>query len=154
MDNEKITFLKTQIVPSLSGLPATAKGKWGIMNAQQMVEHLAWAFSFASGKNKMTILNEGEKLQKFREFLMSEIPFKENTKNPLLSEQGEPLYNSDMQTAISKLQEEINYFFSVFEADPSLKTDNAFFGSLDYTMNIQLMHKHAMHHLKQFGLVD
>ncbi len=45
-----------------------------------MVEHLTDAVKNASGKLILPVLNEGEKLQKFKEFLMSDIPFKENTK--------------------------------------------------------------------------
>ena len=57
-----------------------------------------------------------------------------------------------MKSAVEKLQSELDYFFDVFKKDPSLKTKNAFFGELDYEMNIQLLNKHFRHHLKQFGL--
>ena len=52
-----------------------------------------------------------------------------------------------------KLQKELDYFFEEFTANSGLKTRNPFFGKLNYEMNVQLLHKHAMHHLKQFGLV-
>ncbi len=50
-----------------------------------MVEHFTNAVKNASGKLILPILNEGENLQKFREFLMSDIPFKQNTKNAMMS---------------------------------------------------------------------
>jgi hypothetical protein len=153
MNNAKEVFLKKDFVPLLEKLKADEKGKWGIMNAQQMVEHFADAVKNANGKLVLPLLNEGERLQKYREFLMSEEPFKENTKNPLIPAEGILLRRPDMPSAINKLQKELDYFFEIFENHPELKTGNAFFGELNYEMNIQLLHKHAMHHLKQFGLV-
>ena len=148
----KESFLKLELVPLLKKLKEDEKGKWGVMNAQQMVEHFADALKNASGKLILPVLNEGEKLEKFREFLMSEIPFKENTKNALLPEGGLPLRRENMVAAIDKLKRELDYFFQVFQVNASLQTNNAFFGSLDYAMNVQLLHKHAIHHLTQFGL--
>ena len=153
MDTSKENFLKKDFIPLLEKLKGNEKGKWGIMNAQQMIEHFADAAKNASGKLLLPVLNEGTELQKFRDFLMSEKPFKENTKNPLIPEEGIPLRQLNLLSAIQKLKKELDYFFEAFEKNPELKTGNALFGDLDYDMNIQLLHKHAMHHLKQFGLV-
>lgn len=153
MNNIKEIFLKKDLVPMLKKLKADEKGKWGIMNAQQMVEHCADAVKSANGKLALPLLNEGERLQKSREFLMSDNPFKENIKNPLIPEEGFKLRKPDMESAINVLQKELDYFFEIFEKHPDIKTNNPFFGELDYNMNVQLLHKHAVHHLKQFGLV-
>ncbi len=152
MSTSKEIFLKENFILLLEKLNAGDKGKWGVMNAQQMVEHFADAVMNANGKLELPLLNEGERLEKYRTFLMSEEPFKENTKNSLMPSEGISLRKPDMQSAIDKLQKELNYFFEVFEKDPGLTTGNAFFGELDYNMNVQLLHKHAIHHLKQFGL--
>lgn len=153
MDTSKENFLKEGFIPLLEKLKGDEKGQWGIMNAQQMIEHFADAAKNASGKLLLPALNEGAELQKFRDFLMSEKPFKENTKNPLIPEEGIPLRQRNLLSAIQKLKKELDYFFEAFERNPELKTGNAFFGDLDYDMNIRLLHKHALHHLKQFGLV-
>ncbi len=153
MENIKEEFLKDNLIPLVKKLKAEDKGKWGIMNAQQMVEHFTDAVKNASGKLILPQLTEGEELEKTRLFLMSEKPFKENTDNPLIPKEGIPLRQPDMQSAIHKLQSELDYFFEAFEKNPDLKTNNAFFGELDYNMNVQLLHKHAVHHLRQFGLV-
>jgi hypothetical protein len=152
MIKAKEEFLKNDFIPLLEKLDADQKAQWGIMTAQQMVEHFADAVKNASGKLLLPILNEGEKLQKSREFLMSEIPFKENIDNPLIPKEGIPHRQPDLKAAIGKFEKELDHFFLVFEKNPALKTGNAFFGQLDYNMNIQLLHKHAIHHLKQFGL--
>ena len=118
------------------------------------MEHFADAVKNASGKLILPVVNSGERLEKSREFLMTEMQFKENTKNPLIPETPFPLRKANMNAAIEKLQDELNYFFEAFENNPSLKTNNSIFGELDYTMNVQLLHKHALHHLRQFGLVE
>jgi hypothetical protein len=153
MNISKKQFLKKELIPLLEKLKADEKAKWGVMNAQQMVEHFRDAVKNANGKLIVPAINEGERLQQFRQFLMSEEPFKENTKNPLIGEDGVPVRQPDLRSAINKLEKELDYFFEVFDNHPELKTGNAFFGQLDYDMNVQLLHKHAMHHLKQFGLV-
>ncbi|HWH62315.1 MAG TPA: hypothetical protein VNS50_03545 [Ginsengibacter sp.] len=152
MISSKEIFLKKDLVARLKELKGNEKGKWGIMNAQQMVEHFADAVKNANGKLILPLLNEDERLQKSRDFLMSEQPFKENTKNPLIPEEGFKLRKPDIGSAINKLQKELDFFFEIFEKHPEIKTRNPFFGELDYNMNIQLLHKHALHHLKQFGL--
>ena len=154
MTPSKEAFLKEDFILLLKKLKGDEKGRWGIMNSQQMVEHFADAVKNASGKLILPALNEGERLQKYRDFLMSEQPFKENTKNALIPEEGMPLRQPDMSSAINKLQKELDYFFEAFDKNPSFITGNAFFGELDYKMNVQLLHKHAMHHLRQFDLVQ
>src|SRR6266498_2947099 len=143
MNTEKINFLKYQFIPLLQQLPADAKGRWGVMNAQQMVEHFSDTLQQANGKRPLALHTPEEHLPKFRQFMLSEKPFRENTKNPLMSEQGEPLKNNSIEEAINELQSELNYFFSVFETNPNLITLNAIFGDLDYEQNIHLLYKHV-----------
>ena len=154
MNEQKKHFLKTEFIPLLSKLNAEDKGNWGVMNAQQMVEHFADAVKNASGKLPLPVLNDGETLVKYKAFMLSETPFKENTKNPIMTEVPAPLRAQDMNAAIAKLQSELDHFFMVYEEDNSLKNNNPFFGELDYAEQVHLLHKHAMHHLKQFGQVE
>ena len=152
MTDAKEIFLKEKAIPLFSQLSSETKGVWGVMNAQQMVEHLADAVKNASGKLKLPSLTSGEHLEKMRLFLFSDKPFRENTPNPMMPAAGAALRRPDMKSAIEKLQSELCYFFEVFKNDPSHTTNNAFFGELDYQMNIQLLDKHFRHHLKQFGI--
>jgi hypothetical protein len=153
MATAKEEFLKNDFIPLLKKLKPADEGKWGLMNAQQMVEHFTDAVKNANGKLKLPSLVGGEKLVKMRAFLLSEEPFKENTKNPLIPETGIQLRQPDLPSAIDKLKKELDYFFEVYQKDPELTIINSFFGELDYKMNVQLLHKHALHHLRQFGLV-
>jgi hypothetical protein len=153
MEQLKIDFLRSGFIPLLKKLAGDEKGKWGVMRGQQMVEHFIDAVRNASGKLILPQINHGERLQKFRDFLMSETPFKENTKNPLLDESGNTLQFADITAAIHQLQRELDYFFETFNNNPSLLTSNPFFGDLNYEQNVQLLHKHAQHHLNQFDLL-
>lgn len=153
MNQDKINFLKNDFIFLLKHLAPDAKGSWGVMNGQQMVEHFVDVVKNASGKLKLPMVNQGETLEKARAFMFSEKPFAANIKNPFISETPPPPKKATMQGAIEKLQKELNYFFEVFENDSELKTHNAFFGELDFAANVHLLHKHAMHHLRQFGLV-
>lgn len=151
---EKENFLRTRLIPYLQGLAPSTPPRWGKMNVQQMVEHLAEdSVSIASGRRKIeTIITPPDRLGKMREFMMSEKPFRENTKNVLLDEAPQPLRYKTVQAAIGVLQEELIYFFEVFEKNTNLVTRNPFFGDLNFEENVQLLHKHSLHHLRQFGI--
>jgi len=153
MNQSKYHFLKNDLVPLLQKLQPDSKGLWGTMGSQQMIEHMTDAVKMANGKLQLPKVNEGERLEKFRQFMNSEIPFGKNIKNPFLGETGLPLRKPDLAAAIAKLQSELDDFFLAFEKNPALRTSNPFFGELDYAENIQLLHKHAEHHARQFGLL-
>jgi hypothetical protein len=152
MPASKEKFLQTIFIPLLQQLKANTPARWGKMNVQQMIEHFGDAVMVASGKLKLPVMTPPEKLPTYREFLMSEKPFKENTRNPLLGEAPLPPKKNTKEAAIGKLQEELIYFFQIFRNNPGLKTTNPIFGELNYEENIQLLYKHALHHLRQFGV--
>lgn len=154
MSIEKENFLRTKLVSYLQRLDPGTPARWGRMNVQQMIEHYAGdAVRNANGRLKMdTIMTPPENLQRMREFMMSDKPFKENTKNPLMGEEPAPLRYKTVQGAIGALQQELIYFFEVFENNPELVIRNPFFGDLNFEQNVQLLYKHALHHLRQFGV--
>lgn len=151
MTIEKENFLRTRLVPCLQRISHDTAPLWGKMNLHQMIEHLADVMKVANGKLKMDIVTPAEKLPLYREFIMSDKPFKENTKSPVLPEQPLPLRTHTVQAATGKLQEEIIEFFEAFDKDPGLKTTHPVFGELDFNENVQVLYKHCLHHLKQFG---
>ena len=154
MSFEKENFLRTRLVRYLQQLDPATPPLWGKMNVQQMIEHFAGdAVRNASGRLKIEkIMTLPENLQRMREFMMSDKPFKENIKNPLLKEEPAPLRFHTVQAAIGALQQELIYFFEAFAKDPQLIIRNPFFGDLNFEQNVQLLHKHAIHHLRQFGV--
>lgn len=78
---KKEQFLKTEYIHLIKQLDPLAERKWGTMNVQQMIEHMSDAFRMANGKDVYTgILTPEEKLPRVQAFVLSETPFKENTK--------------------------------------------------------------------------
>jgi hypothetical protein len=154
MSIEKENFLRTKFVTYLQRLDPATPPKWGKMGVQQMIEHYGGdAVRNASGRLKIdTIVTPLQNLERMREFMMSDKPFKENTINPLLAEEPAPLRYKTVQAAIGALQQELIYFFEAYEKNPALVIRNPFFGDLNFEQNVQLLYKHALHHLRQFGV--
>jgi hypothetical protein len=153
MNADKAQFLKTRFIPLLKQIPSDQQPAWGKLTAQQMVEHFTDSVRIASGKTVVTnIITPEEQLEKMRGFVMSDKPFRENTPNPLMPEVPAPVRNVSFNDAINELNKELNFFFSVFEKNNLQVTRNPFFGDFNYEQNVQLLHKHALHHLKQFGI--
>lgn len=153
MNADKTDFLRYKLIPLLRQIPSDRTPLWGRMTLQQMIEHFADTMRIASGKTPFAnIITPPEQLEKMRSFVMSDKPFKENTRNPLLPEVPAPVKNTSVEEAIKELQQEINFFFAVFEKNNLQVTRNPFFGDLNFEENVQLLYKHALHHLKQFGI--
>lgn len=150
---DKAHFLRNDWTTYLRKIPANAEPKWGKMNPQQMVEHMAYSLRQASGKEKYELVTEEQYVPKMQAFLMSEKEFKENTPNQLLPDTPPAPKHDTIEASIKELQDEIEHFFEVFAKEPSLKLTNPFFGELGYEQWVQLLHKHAWHHLKQFGII-
>ncbi len=153
MDAEKAEFLKSRFTVLLKKVPSATPGQWGKMTFQQMIEHFSDSVRIASGKTlHRDIVTPEQHLQRMRDFLLSDKPFKENTNNPLMPIVPPPVRNPSIAEAINELQYELHYFFTIFEKNNLMVTRNPFFGDLTFEENIQLLHKHAIHHLKQFGI--
>lgn len=148
---DKEHFLLNEYTGKLSSLPADAPRKWGKMNVQQMIEHMADYVRIANGRTPMHIVTTEEQLPGLQKFLMSEKPFPENTPNALMPETPPAVRHATTDAAIAELQDELTHFAQVYAADSGKKLANPFFGVLDHQMQIQLLHKHATHHLLQFG---
>lgn len=149
----KLDFLKTEFPKLLHTLQPEAIGKWGVMNGQQMVEHMAESVSFATGKNNQALHTPAEHVSKYKDFAMSDKEFKPNTKNALLADTPYPLKRQKMQEAIEDYEKEIVAFISYFETNKGATLTNSFFGELNFDEWVHLLHKHAVHHSKQFGLL-
>jgi hypothetical protein len=153
MDNiqQKALFLKEEYTRLLRQLDPSAERRWGKMNVQQMVEHMADSVRIANGNDPHELVSPEEHVPKMQAFLMSDKPFKENTPNRLLPDEPVAVRHEDIKASIDELQREIDQLFRVFEEEGKTVM-NPFFGSLNHDMWIQLLHKHAWHHLKQFGV--
>lgn len=153
MNKEKLGFLRNEMLPLFYKLTTHIKPLWGVMTAQQMVEHFSETMRYANGKTKLPLFTQDDYLPKLRAFMLSEKPFRENTKNPMIAAIPAALKNTSLEEAIAELEHEVNDFFTTFSADENALTQNPIFGELTYEQNVHLVHKHAMHHLRQFGII-
>src|SRR5262245_51134075 len=89
MTIEKENFLRSRLVPILQKLDPSKPPRWGKMSLQQMIEHYTSnGLCIASGRIKVNdIITPPDRLVRYREFMMSERPFQENTMNPLLPQE-------------------------------------------------------------------
>jgi hypothetical protein len=123
------------------------------MTLQQMIEHLSDVQRLASGKRTNTILAvPEEKIPALQQFLMSEKPFPKGVVNPLFPKDPQPLRNTSIETALAELQNELDSYFSLLESHQEITILHPYFGHLNKELNLQAMYKHALHHLKQFGV--
>lgn len=149
----KEQFLQQDFIPLLEQLSDNEVGLWGVLSPQGMIEHVADSFGYAYGRLKYTkLLTPPDRLDGYRAFVMSDKPFQQNTKNVLMSETPAPLRHGSMVEAIDELRGEIRAFTEFYAANPGHRELNAFFGELNYDEQVQLLHKHAWHHLTQFNL--
>lgn len=154
MNQEKLAFLKEKFLPIIKTIQKDTPALWGKMDAQQMVEHFCIVLKTANGKLKVPqIPIDADRLAKMRNFIETDLPFKENTKSPALPEEPIPHHYPNITTALDKLEQELNTMFQVYEENEGLEILNPVFGPLNYTQQVSLIYKHALHHLKQFGLI-
>lgn len=155
MDEQKLKFITKDVVTLFKTLTAGKMGNWGKMNAQQAVEHLAAFFSVSSGKIKFDLVTPVEHLPKYKEFLLSDKEFRENTKAPtnVIGEEALPLRYANMEEALEKLEDSIKAFENNFKDDAEKKTLHPVFGELNFEEWVLLHYKHVRHHLRQFGLI-
>ena len=155
MDAQKLQFVTKDCLPLFKNIKGDAIGTWGVMNGQQMVEHVAAFFAVSTGKIKFDLVTPLEHLPKYREFLLSDKDFRENTKAPasVIGEEALPLRYVTMEEALENLIKSIIDFENYFMVDAEKKTLHPVFGELNFEEWVLLHYKHVRHHLRQFGVL-
>jgi hypothetical protein len=156
MPAEKLLFLEEGMFDVLQSLNEDTPAKWGVMNAQQMLEHLADFFDVSYEKIIFPLAVPEEHLPKYKVFLYSDKEFRENTKAPasVLGDVPADLRQPSLDAAKKNLQQSVNNFVTWFDKDPLKTTVHPAFGPLNFEEWVLLHHKHVRHHFKQFSLVD
>lgn len=148
----KLEFLRTEYLEKLATLDPQTPPVFGKMNVHQMIEHMSYAFRQASGLVPLQPLNDTETTEKMYRFMMSEKPFRDNTPNPYLPDMPEPTIQKEIDLSIEVLKMDIEHFVATFDAAKDQRILNPFFGNLNFEEWTHLLHKHAWHHLRQFGM--
>jgi hypothetical protein len=148
-------FVRETLFERLANLQPETTNRWGKMNAQQMVEHLALFFDVSSGKVIYPLITDLENLPNYKAFLYSEKAFRENTRAPetLLPDEPIPVHTENLNAAIGILKQSVEDFFLYFKADTTKTTTHPVFGALNYEEWMMLHTKHIQHHLRQFGMI-
>ena len=153
MDTIKLDFVENGFIALIKNLPANAVGKWGKMNAQQMLEHVSGFFKVSTNQIHFPLVTPVEHLPKYKEFLLSEKEFRENTKAPVLPEEPLPLKFTTMQEAEDDLKQQIKLFADKFSSGEIVTSQHPVFGDLNFEDWVLLHYKHILHHARQFGLI-
>lgn len=153
MDQDKASFIKTTFPEWISDLSADTAPLWGKMNVQQMVEHVTGFFKVSTDQLHFPLVTPEEHLPKFKEFLLSDKQFRENTKAPVLPEEPLPIREADLNAAKTSMKKAIENFFAFYELHTDKKIPHPVFGPLNFEEWILLHYKHVTHHARQFGLL-
>lgn len=152
MSDKELFFLKVYI-PLLKKLKGDEKGKWGVLSPQGMIEHMTDSIGIAWKRVEHPLQTPESILERVRTFALSEKEFKPGTLNSLMPESAPELTNFSIEAAINELENEIKSFINYYKGNPNATVTNPFFGDFNYDQWLHLLHKHAVHHLKQFDLV-
>lgn len=129
--------------------------KWGLMNAQQMVEHLSLVILGATGKWGREFKGDAERAVKTKaNFFAVKYPFPKsvpvpNSKSPT----PPPLREATMEGSKNLLKSSLQKFLDHYKANPNDKVQHPYFGLMNFEEWVHFQTKHFEHHLMQFGLL-
>lgn len=157
VNNEKLRegFFNQLFMDCIKPLTEDTMPLWGKMSAQNMVEHLIWAFERSTSAVEMPCLTPVDLLERVKTtFLYENKPMSHDYKHPLLSKDPEPLLYNSLQEAKDALRKELGYFLYHFSAYPSAVHVHAVLGPLNAEEWQRCHFKHCYHHFLQFGLIN
>jgi oxepin-CoA hydrolase/3-oxo-5,6-dehydrosuberyl-CoA semialdehyde dehydrogenase len=142
------------LAAELERLDPAGTPHWGIMSAQQMVEHLAEIVRCSNGGLEVSCVSDPERLPALRRFLVGPKPIAHNVPNPIAGPDPRPLLHPDLEGAREQLRAEIDRYYRFFDEHPDARPVHAVFGPLNGE-EWEIFHaKHFRHHLEQFGLIS
>jgi oxepin-CoA hydrolase/3-oxo-5,6-dehydrosuberyl-CoA semialdehyde dehydrogenase len=147
-------FLRDSLPQALDSLTAHTPPRWGTMTAQQMVEHLLWAFECSTGRVLVNCPFEPAQLERIRQFLYNNRPMTREFMNPLLVAGLPALRHADLAAAKAALTAEVGLFLQEEGTHPDTVRTHPVFGPLNGEAWSRSHFKHCFHHLLQFGLVE
>ncbi len=145
-------FLRRLLPDALAALQADARPGWGKMTAQQMVEHLTWAFELSTGLAQTECDVPEPQRERLKAFLHDNRPTPHEFMNPVLAAGLPPLRHAGLAEAKAALQVEVERFLQQAGAASGALHTNPVFGPLGAEEWSRAHFKHGYHHLLQFGL--
>ena len=93
------TFLRTFFFGALDALTPDLRPRWGLMTAQQMVEHLVWTFEVSTGRAEVECPTPEDQIEHLKKFLYRNRPTPQEFMNPALTEGLPALRYPDLRQA-------------------------------------------------------
>ena len=147
-------FLINQFLNILSNLQNNSKPIWGNMSPQQMVEHLIWTFDVSTGLIQVPCSTPESKIEAYKRFLTSNLPTRQNFRNPILGDTLPELNFKNLKDAIEVLQKKMVFFYDSNRSNSKELHIHPIFGPLDIEEWERSHYKHCFHHLQQFDLLE
>ncbi len=146
-------FLRQVLPEALGTLDGDRPPRWGKMTAQQMVEHLEWAFALSDGRGSPECPISAAELDRRKAFLYNNRPTPQGFMNPLLTAGLPRLRHGGLEEARTALATEVDRFLAQSSAASAAMRTHPVFGPITLEEWGRSHYKHAWHHLLQFGLI-
>ena len=135
----------------LSGLSPKMKPLWGIMNPQQMIEHLIDCVRDTNGKTFAPFTRNKKEAESEKELMVyTDMELPRGIKASGVPEIPAPCVYKNLDEAIAQLNKELDDFENYFKADGRTAVHPGY-GPLNYDEWVFFHGKHFTHHFKQFG---
>lgn len=140
-------------IQHLRTLTPESTPRFGIMNAQQMIEHLAMVVCLCNGKISVECKFPPERVAIFKsQFITGDQDLPEGVQFDRSNTTPPALRTPSIAAAIELLEQEITLFYRVFEENPGKVFTHTFFGEMGFEEWKIFQRKHFRHHFKQFNL--
>ena len=146
-------FLRHEVTQAVGRLEDAATPRWGGMTAQEMVEHLIWAFELSTGQARTECRVAEAELPRMKTFLYHNRPTPQGFMNPVLAAGLPPLRYENLYEATSALARELGRFIDGARYNEQVHT-HPIFGPIGHEEWHRTHYKHTYHHLLQFGLIE
>jgi oxepin-CoA hydrolase / 3-oxo-5,6-dehydrosuberyl-CoA semialdehyde dehydrogenase len=150
----RVHFLRDTLVRALAPLVEQARPRWGRMTAQQMVEHLVWAFELSTGDAQVACTIPSDQHNRMKTFLYHNRPTPQDFMNPALVEGLPTLRFASLAKAKTALQQGVTLFLENSVLRPEATYAHPVFGLIGVGEWQRSHFKHSYHHLLQFDLIE
>jgi len=134
-------------------LKPSRKPVWGIMNPQQMIEHLIDCVRDTNGKTFSPFTRNKKEAQAEKELMVyTDMELPRGIKASGIPEIPSPCVYKNLDEAIAQLNNELDDFEIYFKVDGRTAVHPGY-GPMNYDEWVFFHGKHFTHHFKQFGLL-
>lgn len=129
--------------------------KWGLMTAQNMVEHLSLLFMLSAGKWGKEFNGDGAKAAKMKaNFFAVKYPFPKGVAMPGSDKSKIPALRCEtMEASKDLLKNTVQKYLTHYQTNPTDKVQHPYFSLLSFEEWTHFHLRHLEHHLMQFGLL-